>query len=158
MSRFVRQVKILTINLTTQAITAVLTIPSVYRLALSPDNAKLLAFGADEDAFTIIHTADNTTQVVSGPNLNRPNYALFSSDSKTAYVLDCGPECGGRVLNPLGTAAPNADITTVDLTASSPVPGSSVFVDGATIGTVDNSGNAYVAGTVSAEHSGRGSP
>lgn len=54
--------------------------------------------------------------VNTGPNaqFNHPTKAVFSSDGSTAYVLDCGPECGGTT----------AGITAIPLTASSLNPNS----------------------------------
>jgi hypothetical protein len=53
--------------------------------------------------------------VSTGPNaqFNHPTKAVFSSDGSTAYVLDCGPECGGTT----------AGITAIPLTAPSLNPG-----------------------------------
>ena len=49
--------------------------------------------------------------VSTGPNAKfvHPTKAVFSSDGSTAYVLDCGPECGGT----------DSGITEIPLTASS---------------------------------------
>lgn len=44
----------------------------------------------------------------SGVSFDRPTKAVFSTDGTTAYVLNCGPECGGTT----------AGITTVPITTS----------------------------------------
>ncbi len=53
--------------------------------------------------------------VSTGPNakFDRPVKAVFSADGSTAYVLDCGPECGGTT----------AGITAIPITVSSLNPG-----------------------------------
>lgn len=53
--------------------------------------------------------------VSTGANakFNHPIKAVFSSDGSTAYVLDCGPECGGTT----------AGITTIPITVASLNPG-----------------------------------
>jgi hypothetical protein len=53
--------------------------------------------------------------VSTGPNaqFNHPIKAVFSSDGSTAYVLDCGPECGGT----------EAGLTAIPLTVSTLNPG-----------------------------------
>ena len=53
--------------------------------------------------------------VSTGPNasFNHPVKAVFSPDGSTAYVLDCGPECGGT----------EAGLTKIPLTASTLNPG-----------------------------------
>lgn len=45
----------------------------------------------------------------NGVSFDRPTKAVFSPDGSTAYVLDCGPECGGTT----------AGITTIPITGSS---------------------------------------
>jgi len=44
----------------------------------------------------------------SGVSFDRPTKAVFSTDGTTAYVLNCGPECGGTT----------AGITTIPITTS----------------------------------------
>ena len=59
---------------------------------------------------------------------------VFSSDDSTAYILNCGPECGGTT----------ASITLLDVNSN--LPGPTIPVDAGTIGLL--SGNTlYVAGT-----------
>jgi hypothetical protein len=49
----------------------------------------------------------------AGAQFDHPIKAVFSSDGTTAYVMDCGPECGGTT----------AGITAIPLTAQSLNPG-----------------------------------
>src|SRR5262249_1997113 len=61
-------------------------------------------------------------------------WGIFSSDDSMAYILNCGPECGGT----------SAGITVLDMssnTAGTPLP-----VDAATIGLLSGS-TLYLAGT-----------
>ncbi|MGA2889386.1 MAG: hypothetical protein ABSE51_15160 [Terracidiphilus sp.] len=45
-------------------------------------------------------------------SFNRPIKAVFSADGGTAYVLNCGPECGGTsTANPAATPLSNASVT-----------------------------------------------
>ncbi len=88
--------------------------------------------------------------VSTGPNakFNHPIKAVFSSDGSTAYVLDCGPECGGTesgltaipltksAMNPGGTGASGVNLVASSFT---PIP------KGAT--DADFNGNTmYIAG------------
>jgi hypothetical protein len=59
--------------------------------------------------------------------------ALFSGS--TAYILNCGPECGGT----------QASVQVLDLSTTPPTPGASVAVDGATAAFLKGS-TLYVAG------------
>ncbi len=79
-------------------------------------------------------------------SFDRPSKALFSPDGASAYVVDCGPECGGQIAGL--TQIPLTNLNTgssgpagIDLTASQflPIPG------GATDGYF-NGDTLYVAG------------
>ena len=73
----------------------------------------------------------------AGPtSFDRPIWAFFNSDDTTAYVLNCGAECGGT----------QASIQTLDLTTTPPTPGTPVPVPAATVALVSNS-TVYLAGT-----------
>ena len=61
-------------------------------------------------------------------------WAVFSSDDSTAYILNCGAECGGTA----------ASITLLDMNSN--LPGPTIPIDSGTTGLL--SGNLlYVAGT-----------
>jgi hypothetical protein len=86
-------------------------------------------------------SASNTTFAGSVPTptvvcgFDHPQWAVFSSDGNTAYVLNCGPECGGTT----------ASIQALDMTTSPPTPKTPVPV-AATIAEL-NGNTLYVAGT-----------
>lgn len=119
-----------------------IAVPSVRRLALSHNNSKLLAFSDNSDSLSVITfsstspTGNNsTTSTVSG--LDRPSFGVFSSDDSKAYVLNCGPECGGRA----------AGVAILDVTKDPPTVLSTMPVSAATTALID-SGKLYVAGTM----------
>jgi hypothetical protein len=68
------------------------------------------------------------------PGFDHPVWAYFNSDDTTAYVMNCGPECGGI----------QASIQTLDLTTNTAGPAFSV--PAATVALVNNS-TMYLAGT-----------
>lgn len=109
-------------------------LPGAHRVVLSHNNGKLLVFNEGLNQLEVINTSDNSVKTVTGTGLDRPSYAVFSSDDSKAYILNCGAECGG-------TQASVSVLDTSALTISQTVP-----VDAATIGTSD-SNNLYVAGT-----------
>jgi len=75
------------------------------------------------------------TEVVS-PLFDHPVFAIGSADNTTAYVLNCGPECGGT----------QAGIVAIDI-ASSTVTGPALPVpSGATVASL-NANTLYVAGS-----------
>ncbi len=84
----------------------------------------------------------------SGVSFDRPTKAVFSTDGTTAYVLDCGPECGGTT----------SGITTLPITGSSLNPSgvgasgiallatSNIAVPGGVTNGVFNGTTFYAAG------------
>jgi hypothetical protein len=109
-------------------------LPNAQRIVLSHNNAKLLVFSQDIDQFEVINTSDNSVKTLSGTGLDRPTYGVFSADDSKAYILNCGPECGGA----------QASVSVVDMTSFTVTQ--SVNVDAATIGASDST-NLYVAGS-----------
>jgi DNA-binding beta-propeller fold protein YncE len=112
-------------------------------LVLSPTGGKLLVFGAageHVDTLVVIDTAAaKTTPATAATQIggfDRPVSAVFSSDGSKAYVLNCGPECGGTA----------ASVTVLDMTANPPVAVSNIPVPAATVGLL-NGNNLFVAGT-----------
>ena len=116
-------------------------------LVLSPTENNLLVFGGPGqhvDTLTVIDTtAAQTTPLpattaiqLASPLFDRPVSAVFSSDGNTAYILNCGPECGGTT----------ASVTVLDMTQTPPVPTVNIPVDGASVGLLNGS-MLYVAGS-----------
>ena len=113
-------------------------IPEIRRVVINHTGNRLLAFSDNSDSVTIV---DLTKIGVSPPltvlpGFNRPVSAVFSDDDSTAFILNCGIECGG-------TAA-----SVIPLNMGSNALGAAIPVSGATIGALLN-GNLYVAGSAS---------
>lgn len=124
------------LNLSTGAVTGRVNVPNAQTVVPSPDGTSLLVFSTDSDAVTVLSPLlVNTGSTVSTtlPGFDRPAYAVFSTDGSTAYILNCGPECGGA----------QASVQSLDL--ASHAAGTPVPVDGATIGWLNGS-TLYVAG------------
>ena len=83
---------------------------------------------------------------VSSPAFDHPVFALGSADNNFAYVLNCGPECGGV----------QAGIVTIDLTSNT-VMNTLAIPGGATTAFV-NGNTVYVAGTTPGTLCAGGSP
>ncbi len=129
-------------NLTIGGLAASIGVPSAQTVVASPDETHLLVFSNDSDAVTVISPLlVNISNPVSAtvPGFDRPVYGVFSADGSTAYILNCGPECGS------GSAS--ASVQTLDMTSLT--AGTPVAVDGATIGWLSGS-TLYVAGTPTA--------
>jgi hypothetical protein len=108
-------------------------LPGVRRLAITKSGAKILAFSADVNTFSVVTVADKTITPAVG-TFDRPYTAVFTSDDSKAFILNCGAECGGTA----------AKVTVFDMTTNT--AGASVAVGGATVGLLDGT-NLYVAGS-----------
>jgi hypothetical protein len=132
--------------------TLILPIPAAHYLAQSGDGSRLLAFSDNSDSVTVVSPfniqpgqrnaicnptppAPSVCQTVSG--FDRPVAGFFSTDNTQAWILNCGPECGGvqasvQTLDLHNPANPVAGVAT-------PIPGGATvaFIKGQTM---------YVAG------------
>ncbi|HST11686.1 MAG TPA: hypothetical protein VLL05_15025 [Terriglobales bacterium] len=136
----------------TTTTTSTLPVPGAHFVIQSGDGSQLLVFSDNSDAVTVVSPFNilpgqkNDTcnppapdpvvcQVVSG--FDRPVAGFFSSDNTQAWILNCGPECGGvqasvQTLDLHDPANPVAGVPT-------PIPG------GATVGLIKGQ-TLYVAG------------
>ncbi len=127
---------VIAMNITTGTPMATIPVAGAHYVIPSPDGNTLLVFSDNSDAITVISTVligssqNPVTAIV--PGFDRPVWALFSGS--TAYVFNCGPECGGK----------NAGIST--FVVGSPGPGATIPVRAATYGMLSGS-TLYVAGT-----------
>jgi hypothetical protein len=131
-------------DLTTQAVTAIPAaagLPGVRHLAITHNGNTILAFSDNTEQVARIDRTQSdkvTNPFVTLPTGSRPYTALFSSDDTTAYILNCGVECGGTV--PASIVVVNiSDLTNPVITANK-------SVRAATVAVMDNA-NIYVAGT-----------
>ena len=113
-------------------------------LSMGNTGTRILAFsqGADSVANTIAVITPSSVGtayplVTFVPGFDHPVAAFFNSDDTTAYVVNCGAECGGQ----------QASIQALDLTTTPPTPGTAVPVPAATVALVVNSSTMYLAGT-----------
>jgi hypothetical protein len=143
-----------------------LNVPNVYRVSTNPSGTAALAFVQDSNAVYSIYKLQTNQKVPSNAvdcepqnlpvycvlpvpgTFDRPTKAVFSADGSTAFVLNCGPECGGTQASvsylpvagiiiqsgaPIPPGAPN------QVTAVVPVPG------GAT-DALQNGDSFYISG------------
>ncbi|MGC2709261.1 MAG: hypothetical protein WA252_09040 [Candidatus Sulfotelmatobacter sp.] len=124
------------LNLASGSITASISVPNAQYVVSNAGGSELLAFSNDSNSVTVvspllINTGSPVTTVV--PGFDRPVWAVFSGDGSTAYVLNCGPQCGGT----------QASVQPLNMTTLA--PGIPVPVDAATIALLSGS-TLYVAG------------
>lgn len=138
------------LNLATNSTNSTIGVPGAQTVVSNAGGTQLLAFSADIDSFAVVSPsvavapADQGCDpgspslacfLVSGPGFSRPVYAIYSSDGSTAYVLNCGLQCGGTQ---------QASVAVVD--TSTFAVKNSIPVDGATWALLSGT-TLYVAGT-----------
>jgi hypothetical protein len=143
-----------------------LNLPNVYRVSINPSGSAALAFVQDSNLIYSVYKlqanqhAPANAEDCEPQNLpvycllpvpgtfDRPTKAVFSADGTTAYVLNCGPECGGvqasvsflpvaGIIIQSGAPIPPGAPTTVSATV--PVPGG-------TTDAIENGSLLYLAG------------
>ena len=146
------------VNLIGGGLSGQINIPSVHFLAMSHGGSRLLAFtdvlsslygqGCSNlsPAYVFVITPSdvgiNPCPVIPVPGFDRPVQAYFSSDDTTAYIVNCGVECGGTQ-----ASVQPFDLTTCDpSTLTCGAPGVAVPVPASTEALVQGS-TMYLAGT-----------
>lgn len=114
-------------------------------IVLSPDNSHLLVFGNGANSMAVVSlnnsgttstpnwTVESVNQLTSN-QLDHPVWAVFSQDGSTAFIMNCGPECGGTAASVSALKLSDNSLTAVA------VPGGATY--GAAFGST-----LYVAGT-----------
>jgi hypothetical protein len=122
------------ITTSTGQISNTIPVPSAKTVAITPDGKTLLVFAGNADTLWLINLGATAPTAVAVPGFARPVNAFFSSDSTTAYVLNCGTECGSTV----PPSVMSFNIASQKITSTVPVGGASVgLLSGTTL---------YVAG------------
>lgn len=122
------------IDVNNATIASTYAVPSVRWIALNPAGNVLLAFADNSDSMWLVNGSATPVTPVAIPGFSRPVNAFFSSDGNTAYVLNCGNQCGGT--EPPSVAQFDMASQTIKATAE---------VGGATVGLLNNN-TLYVAG------------
>ena len=153
--------------------TATIPIPRAHYIASSPDGSKILVFSDNSDSVVLITpsllgtassspippipmcdslqravctipTICNSCTVL--PTFDRPIGAVFDPSSSTAYVLNCGPQCGGTGVGACPGFTSCTSVAVLDVTQSPPAVVNNVAVPAATTGLLQGN-SLFVAGT-----------
>jgi hypothetical protein len=123
---------IIAINLSAASILANVPVPSARFVTISHNGNRVLAFG--DNAMDVVAIAPSLITTNADPRtficcFDHPVWGVFTSDDTTAYIFNCGPECGGT------TASISVlDLTTDTITATVPVPAASYgMLNGSTL-------------------------
>lgn len=133
---------------------AVIPIATAHYLVQSHNGNRILVFSDNpqnpQDSPPECSTANCITMIspglisseprtaISSSTFDHPVWGVFSSDDSTAYIFNCGPECGGTT----------ASISVLDFTQSPPAVTSNIPVPAATYGLLSGT-TLYVVGTPS---------
>jgi hypothetical protein len=112
-------------------------VANVRNIVQSHSGNRILAFSDSSDTLTVISPnliGTNTDPRTVVCCFDHAVWGLFSSDDNTAYILNCGPECGGSA----------AGVTVVDMGTNT--TGATIPVSAASIGLLQGN-TVYVAGT-----------
>lgn len=153
---------VLRIDITIPRITATIPVPGAHNLVPSPSGNQILVFSDNSDVITVVtpglidSSSQSVTQpcsstqvavcTISGVGLDRPIWGVFAPSGATAYVMNCGQECGGAGAGACMTFNSCTTISTLDMTQTPPALGNSVAVPAASIGLLQGN-NLFVAGT-----------
>ena len=131
------------VSLNSGTVTGEVEVPSIRYLSIANSGNRVLGFSDNSDAVAVITPSNigipgsSAVTLVSG--FDRPVAAFFTSDDTTAYVVNCGAECGGTQASVQKLEMTPAQCLPDGVCAPVPLPAASVaLVDGSTM---------YVAGT-----------
>ena len=143
------------VALNSASITGEVEVPSLHYLSIDNSGNRILGFSDNSDSLAVITPSNigiaNAVTLVGG--FDRPVWAFFSSDDNTAYVLNCGAECGG-------TQASIQQLNLADNTLGSKVAVCTSGANPQCAGSVAlvNGSTMYVAGTPYAAGGGPSQP
>lgn len=138
------------------AIAVTIPVPGARTIVANHNHNRILTFGDNSNTVTILTPSNiNTSMDPRTPVccFDHPVWGIFSSDDSTAYIFNCGPECGGTaagitVLN-MGDHSLGATLPLPAATYGI-VSGTSVYVAGTPPGTPCGAGTAATTcGTLS---------
>jgi hypothetical protein len=124
------------VNLNTGGITGEIDIPAVRFLALGHSGNRLLGFSDNSTLVAVVSFGTGNPVVTFVDGFDRPVTAFFSGDDSTAFILNCGAECGGT----------QASVQSLNLASNPPTAGASFNVPAARSATLDGT-TMYIAGT-----------
>src|SRR5947209_2287751 len=127
---------------------ASIRVPTPRRLVMSPKGTRLLIFSDPQagttNAFFIIDTSSKGIIEVTSANLDQPITAVFGATDDQAFILNCGPECGGTTASVVQVNFSGVFANPqVPATVSTPI---NLNGGGATVGLLNGS-SLFVAGT-----------
>lgn len=153
---------VIRMDLQSATITATIPIPGAHYIVPGPNGSAILVFSDNSDTVTVLspsligaNTQSNaqvpcsSTQMAActiSASFDRPTWAVFSASGTTAYILNCGQQCGGVGAAPCLTFTSCTTVSALDMTQTPPAVVNQVGVPAATTGLLQGT-TLYVAGT-----------
>jgi hypothetical protein len=150
------------IDIRSASVTATIPIPGAHNIVPSPDGSLILVFSDNSDTVTLLTPSligvngqsDAQVPCSSTPvaacvltgTFDRPIWAVFSASGTTAYVMNCGQQCGGTGAGACLTFTSCTTVSVLDMTQTPPAMGAAVPVPAATVGLLQGN-TLFVAGT-----------
>jgi hypothetical protein len=150
------------IDIPSATITATIPVPSVHYIVPSPNGSQILAFSDNTSTVSMIIPSligtgtETTPQTCSSVQVavcmipgtfDMPVAGVFNPSGTTAYIMNCGPECGGTGIGACLTFTSCTSIGVLDMTQNPPALNpTSIPVPAATYGLLQGN-TLYVAGT-----------
>lgn len=134
------------LNLASGSVNTAVGVPNAQTVVANSGGTQLLVFSSGSNSVSVISPLLSSPPIDPGcdaapnavctviPGFDRPVTAIYSTDGSTAYILNCGAQCGGTQ-----ASVSVFDLATLTVTATIPV-------NGATVGLLSGS-ILYVAGT-----------
>jgi hypothetical protein len=143
---------VIVMSLATGGVTATIPVAGAHFVVPSPDGNNVLVFSDNSDAITVISavligTSQDPRTLVAGTPQNhfdRPVWAIFN-DSGSAYIFNCGKQCGGTAAGvstfAIGDSAPEST-TPLSAATYGLLKGTTLYVAGTPPHTACGSGTA----------------
>ena len=154
--------EVLRLDVVSQTTTATIPIPAAHFLVPSPNGNLALVFSDNSDSITLLNPSLIGTSPGTGTSspcsstqaavcqipvaFDRPVSAVFDQSGSTAYILNCGPQCGGGGVGSCLTFTLCTSVSILDMTQNPPALVNTVPVPAATIGLLQGT-SLYIAGT-----------
>ncbi|MBV9343331.1 MAG: hypothetical protein JO159_20900 [Acidobacteria bacterium] len=131
------------VDLSSASVTATIPVPGAHYIVSTPNGNQILVFSDNSNAVTLVipsligtgsassapppcSSSPVPACAITAPGLDRPVGAVVDGSGLTAYIMNCGPECGGSAsavslldLSPIAAGNPPVVTSTITVAAAS---------------------------------------
>lgn len=141
---------VLRLSLGGASVSAQIPIAGAHYIVSSHNGNRILVLSDNSNVVTMIAPSligTNSDPLTTVCCFDHPVWGIFSADDSTAYVLNCGPECGGTAagITAVDLATNTAGVTTpLDSATMALLSGNTLYVAGSRPGSLCGGGTAAV--------------